>query len=456
MESKINIKRNKLLYPFQKFLDCVVHVLFLILKSISPTKYKNQISDLENNNTISNIIGLTLFNAFGGFLLMLTNIKLANVLGAALYGIYSYYAAIGEVGINFVRYGRDKSMIRDLIQQPEQYNSLVSNTFVLSLVNLLAFSIVIFSLSGPLDIDISIASISIIIATCLISLDLQPVYESIRMMSWHSLYTILQRLFFLVLIWIPLIFTNNASLTYIGLSLLFTWCLILFIQYKEVISQLNIKISEAVSFTTLIRLYKSNFLIALSCILGVAFGPLIRLILKNYVDETAVGLYAACFQIFLLSKFILTQISRVGNPMMAEAGKKGCSKERRRVFIKKYIVIMFIGAIPFVIPMIFFPGLIVDFCFTEEYYEIRNYVPLFGVYLLAMAVGNVYEQFLISMRADKIYFGIYVSCSILTIISSLVLIPYYGVLGGVYAFVIPNVLARLLYFCFGEYIITSK
>lgn len=445
MDRTINIKKNYLLYPFQLALTGVVHMLLAACRYIAPEKYKEKLLALENNETLINIIGLTIFNALGGFLLMITNIKLANVLGAAIYGIFSYYVAIGEVGINFVRYGRDKSMIRDLIQQPEKYDSLVANTFALNGANLFIFTIIICLFSKQLDVPVNFACISIIAATCLVSLDLQPIYESIKLMSWHSLYTILQRLLNLLLIWLPLLFLKNISLNYIGIALILSWGIVLIIQYKEVITQLCIKIKGNVSAKSLYHLYKSNFLIALSCMMGVAFGPLIRLILKNYVDDVAVGLYAACFQIFLISKFILTQIARVGNPMMAEAGKNDCSKESRIKFVKKYILIMLIGSIPFALPLIFCSGIITDLCFVDEYYEIRSYLPLFGFYTLVMSVGTVFEQFLISMRKDKTYFTIYVGCSILTVIMAFALIPLYHTLGGIIAFIIPNIIARVLY-----------
>lgn len=455
MERKIDLHKNKLLYPFQVLLGKIVHYGFWIIKFIVPQKFKQRFLDLETNTTLNNIIGLTLFNAFGGFLLMLTNIKLANVLGAALFGIYSYYAAIGEVGINFVRYGRDKSMTRDLIQKPEEFNGLIANTFVLNISNLILFTVLIAVFSGLLDVPISFSSFAIIIATCLISLDLQPVYESLRLMSWHSLYNIIQRLLLLFLIWVPLLIIDSINLNYLGVSLLISWLFVLFIQYKEVIGQLGIRIRNQVSSSSIIALYKNNFLIAMSCMMGVAFGPLIRMILKNSLDDTAVGLYAASFQIFLISKFILTQIARVGNPMMAEAGKEECKNSDRIAFIRKYILIMLIGILPFVIPMLTLSGIITDVCFTDEYYEIRHYIPLFGICLFAMAIGNVYEQFLISMRKDRLYFSIYIGCAVLTVVAALILIPYYGVLGGVLAYVVPTIIARVLYFAFGIRILHS-
>lgn len=78
---------------------------------------------------LHNVVGLAFFNALGGLCVMVTQIKLANYLGASVYGIYSYCLAIGEVGSVFVRYGRSKTMVRDLIQYPEKRDALVVSTF---------------------------------------------------------------------------------------------------------------------------------------------------------------------------------------------------------------------------------------------------------------------------------------------------------------------------------------
>lgn len=455
MISRLDLKHNKLLYPFQRFLIFFIHLFIVLVAAIVPQKYKTRIKHIESNSVLINVIGLTLFSALGGLLLMLTNIKLANVLGAAVYGLFSYYTAIGEVGINFVRYGRDKSMTRDLIQQPHKFNGLVSNTFVLSVINLICFMLGIAVFSSQLDVPFEFSSFLIIFATCLVSLDLQPVYESLKLMSWHSLYTILQRLIFLMLIWTPIAFACRVSLDYLSITLFLSWGVVLFIQYKEVITQLKIDMHRDVTRASIISLYKDNFLIAASSMLGVAFGPFIRLILKNNVDAAAVGLYSACFQLFLISKFVITQIARVGNPMMAETGKTECPKSQRILFVKKYLAIMIAGSLPFALPLIFCSGLITDTCFISEYYDIRYYIPMFGVYTIIMSIGLVFEQFLISMRKDRVYFSIYAGCSILTILLSIVLIPKFKLLGGIIAFILPNIIARVLYALSG-YIILFK
>ena len=423
-----------------------VHYFFKVIMPIVPLRYRNRVLHLEKSNTFNNIFGLTLFNAIGGIIVMLTNVKIANVLGASLYGLYSYYLAVGEVGQNFVRYGRNKTMTRDLIQNPSKFESLISNTLVLGLLNLSIYLLVVSLFSKPLDITLSIPAILLLISPCLGSIDFQPVYESLKQMSWHSMYLLIQKILFLVLLWGYLFLYEKPSLGYLGVVLFFSWFIIIVIEYWEIIVGFGIRINNSVSLSSIKGLYKENFLIALSCMTGVAFGPLIRLILKNYTDTQSVGIYSAGMQIFVISQFILHQISRVGNPMMAEAGKATCTISERKALCKKYMFLTLLSTLPFFIPLFFFPQLTTNLFFTEEYSDLSNYLPFFGIYLAALAIGVVYTQFLISMRKDRLYFIIYVSSALFTVVTAFLLIPSLGVLGAVIALCIPHSIGCLFYY----------
>lgn len=444
----INTRNNIFLYPIDRLLYKTVEFLFGIAGAILPPKISAKLQKYKANSTLYNVIGLSIFNALGGLLLMFTNVKLANVLGAAVFGLYSYYLAIGEVGANFVRYGRHKTMVRDLIQKPKKRDSLIAHTFVLGCLNLLIYIVIILLFHKPLDVDLTLTCLLLCISPCLISVDFQPVYESLRLMSWHSIYYLIQKFIFLSLLWCTLIIWGKITLAKISVYLFISWIFILLVQYQEIISELNIKIFSNIKLANLWALYKENFLIALSCMFGVAFGPLIRLVLKNYVDASAVGIYAAGMQIYILSQFLMHQVGRVGNPTMAEAGKSDCGIDKRRRLVKQYVFIMLIASIPFAVPMFIIPKTIVSLFFTAEYAQLSSYLPILGIYLIAISIGVVFTQFLISMRQDKTYFMLYASASIATILFAFMLIPLYGVLGAYLTLCLPHSFVCILYFVF--------
>ena len=446
MERILNKRQNRILYPLQSLMGYAVHILILVIRPLVPQKYRDQLYKIENNKTFNNVIGLTVFNALGGLLLMLTNVKIANVLGAEIYGIYSYYLAIGEVGSNFVRYGRNKTMTRDLIQKPAIFNSLISNTLALGTINLIVFLAGVFFFRNSLDVETSFTAFLLIIAPCIGSLDFISVYESLKEMSWHSIYYFIQRMFFLVAVWLSIFFASRLSMNYLSIMLFLSWMIILAMQFREVIIGFGIKVWKEISWNNIGNLYKTNFVIALSCLTGVAFGPVIRFILNQYAESSVVGVYSAGMQIFLISQFLMHQVSRIGNPMMAEAGKEGVDSSKRRRLCNKYFSIMLITVVPFAIPLILFPHFITNLCFTEEYSELGKYLPIFAIYLLALSLGIVYTQFLISMRKDKVYFVIYISSAMATLLASVVLIPSYSLLGAILALCIPHSIGCLFYY----------
>ena len=372
----INKKDNKLLYFLDSALDRFVILVIAIARIFVPRRYMLKFDKLtEHKDMFHNVLGLAFFNTLGGVCIMATQVKLANYLGASVYGIYSYCLAIGEVGALFVRYGRNKTMVRDLIQFPEKRNSLVVSTFVLSLINLALFLVVTFACHKPLDIEINWTYFLLILSPCFASLTLGPVYESLRLMSWSSIYGLLHKFGFLAAIWVLFLMQFQVSLLAIGVIAVVTYLIVILMEYYEIGTQLHIHFLKMVSLKELRKLYKDNFVIFLSCVTGVAFGPLLRLILNNYADSKSVGIYAAGLQIYHICLFLNTQISRVGNPMMAEAGRRDCPITKRRRLVFRYSAIMLATSIPFALPMLFCPNFITGVLFTEDYSPLANYLP---------------------------------------------------------------------------------
>lgn len=445
----INKKDNKLLYFIDTGLDKFVMHLITIARFFVPGKFKKKFDKLtEHKDMLHNVVGLAFFNALGGVCVMATQVKLANYLGASVYGIYSYCLAIGEIGAMFVRYGRNKTMVRDLIQYPEKRDSLVVSTLFLSLINLAIFMIVTFACHKPLDIEVNWTYFLLILSPCFAPLSLGPVYECLRMMSWNSIYALLQKFGFLVIIWILFFANVPVSLFSIGVIVVGTWLVVVLMEYYEVGTQLHIHFIQKVRLKEIWALYKDNFAIFMSCVTGVAFGPLLRLILNNYADSMSVGIYAAGLQIYNICLFLNTQISRVGNPMMAEAGKEGTSVQKRRTLVSRYVAIMLATSLPFALPMLLCPGLITNLLFTDEYAPLANYLPILAIYMLAMTVGVVFMQYMISMRLDKTYFAIYATTAVVTLIVAYWWVPLWGIMGAFLALCVPHSIGCLLYMLF--------
>lgn len=442
--NRINIESNKLIFPIYQGIEWLFDKIFAIFLKIVPATIRGLIETLSKSKATHNALGLILLNSLGGLLLLVTQIKMANVLGPSIYGIYAYCLAIGEVGANFVRYGRQKTMLRDLVQHPERQNFLISNTFMLSLVNLLIFLCVVSLFHSQLDIPLSPTYMLLILSPCLISLDLQMVYESFNLISWHTIYNFLQKLLFLIPIWIA-IACFKVPLWLIAVASCLSWFIVLTLQYREITSNLNLKICQNVNFKSILSLYKENFLIALACCFEIAFAPLIRLVLNHYADSGAVGIFSAGLQIYSIALFLLMQIARVGNPRMARIGREDVPMSQRKLFLRHYLCAMIACISPFSFALLFFPNMLSSLFFSPEYAVISSMLPILGLYLLLYAIGSVFIQFLIAHRKDKTYFTIFLSSAIATVAFTFLVVPSYGIMGATLALCVPHGVACIAY-----------
>lgn len=106
---------------------------------------------------------------------------------------------------------------------------------------------------------------------------------------------------------------------------------------------------------------------------------------------------------------------------------------------------MFFCVCPFAVPMLLCPKWIVSTLFIEEYAEISQALPVYAAYLFVSALGVVFNQFLISVRADSIYLYLYSFSAMVSLGIAFLMIPVYGFIGGVWAYCISDGLASVLY-----------
>lgn len=445
----IKRENNKFLFYIDRLLILFVDFIVSILYYIVPSKYKERFNNITKKSDIFyNVVGLTFFNAIGGLCVMATQVKLANYLGAASYGTYAYCLAIGEVGAMIVRYGRDKTMLRDLVQYPQKTEAIIVGTFWMAVINLVLFLSVVLLMHTEFDITVNVATILLILSPCLISFDPSPVYEQLRMMGWHSIYMLLQKFCFLIIIWVLFWIGYDIRLITLGVIMIITWLFIIVCQFKEISKGLEINYMKLIKLRELLYSYKNNFSVFLSCAFGIAFGPILNLMLKTYSDSKAVGIYAAGLQIYNICWFLNTQISRVGKPMMAEAGKKNINVNRRRILVRNYLIIMIASSSIFAIPLFCFPNILVDTLYRDDYSTLSNYLPIMGMYLMCAAIGVVFEQFLISLRMDKTYFFIYILSALCTILCAFYMLPRFGTFGAFFALCVPRSIGYLCYAVF--------
>ena len=101
----------------------------------------------------------------------LTRVKLANMLGKHDFGLLAYGLALGTFGSVSVRFGMDRTLVRDLVHNRDRFEELVAGSVLLRGI------ILVFILSGILlwkilclpSNDLSWAVLAIFMSTCIMS-----------------------------------------------------------------------------------------------------------------------------------------------------------------------------------------------------------------------------------------------------------------------------------------------
>jgi len=411
--------------------------LWLRLKSLLFSQRRN----------LQNLSALVVFNFLAAGLFFITQVKIANVIGREQFGLLAYGIALGMYGQTIVRYGMNRTLVRDLIHYPNRFAELVMASLLLRgvLLGLAVTGLLIWKLVWQ-PADLTWAIIIVIVAYSLKALDLQPVYDAWHRMGRHAIYNMIQRGLYFALIWgIILANPQRLTLAWIGFALLMMEVFYLFLQQRWAGRRIDWSWGNSDRNSVIGELIKGNSWIWLASIVALSFGSLNQIILKHYCGSGKLGGYAASWQIVAAAMLLLTQVSRIGNPATAGVTRPENNGCKRKAFLLKYSFVMAATALPIVIPSVLFPEWIMKTIFNPEYASSAAILRVLGIYLMVFSLGCVGSQYIVSARMEKTYFASVILGGCLSIILCFILIPKWSGLGAALALLISHGSAMGLY-----------
>ena len=188
---------------------------------------------LSQKRNLQNLSALVVFNFLAAGLFFVTQVKIANVIGKENFGNLAYAMALGMYGQAIVRYGMDRTLVRDLIHYPHRFAELIAGSLLLrsGIQVLVIVGLLIWKFALDASGTLSWGLMAVVVAYSLKSLDLQPVYDAWLKMGRHAAYNLIQRvLYFLFILMIILWSPNNLSIAWIGFGLLATEIFYLLLQ----------------------------------------------------------------------------------------------------------------------------------------------------------------------------------------------------------------------------------
>lgn len=402
---------------------------------------------ISQKKHIQNLSVLVFVNFLIAGLGFLTRVKIANTLGREGFGLFAYALALGSYGAVIVRFGLDRTFVRDLIHYPRRFGQLVAGSLVLR--GLLLVVVILALVSWKLTFassELSWGVIAVVVGTSLMALDLQAVYDSWQKMSRHAVYNLVQRCCYYALIWaVILFFPGKLSIGLIGGGTMASVALYLFMQQRWAFKRIEFYKAQESLAKVAIKLGLANLMVWAAAIGCLSFGVLNQLVLKSFRGTAALGGYAATWQIVAITMLLLNQVARIGKPATARITREGTDRNTRRRFLVKYSAVMFAVASPIAISALFCPGLILKTLFRPEYASEAGTLRILGIYIMCFPLGLVASQYVIAARMEKVYFASVVVGGVLSVLFCLFLIPKLGGMGAAISLLIGHGISMGLY-----------
>lgn len=409
---------------------------------------KIKIFSSSHRHNLGNLFFLVVANFLAAALSWFTQVTLANTLGKEMFGQVAFGFLLGTYGQVIIRFGLDRTLVRDLLHHPERFGAIVSASLYLRyfLAILFLFFLLLYKLFIPFAV-INWGVIFIAVAFAALSLDLQAVYDAWQKMRRHTSYFFLQKIIYLLLIWsVIILFPKRLSIACIGVSLLVSVTLYLFLQHQWAIRRLQVQFTGIRElFYDVILLARENFLVWLAALGGLIVVALNQPVLIHYAGFNELGGYAAAWQIMMVGNLFLEQIARIGRPAMARKCLSHISYKERVHFILKYFAVMLGVVLPLATGMIAFSTPIFNLVFKPEYASAASTLSIFGWYLLLYALGIVASQYILSVHLEKTYFLSVALGAVMSIFLCFILIPKYGSIGAALSLLLSHGTTMLIY-----------
>jgi len=417
----------------------------LLKPDLSGRFWKVVISQKKHVQNLSVLVCVNFLVAGLGFI---TKVKIANTLGKADFGLFAYGLAIASYGGAIIRFGLNRTLVRDLIHFPKRHGQIVASSLLLRgfMFLVVTLALLIWKFFSPAVSDLTWGVVLLVFGQSMLGLELKAVYDSWGKMGRHAVYNFIQRCVYFVAVWLMIILSpKSLSVFWLGIFTIATVTFYMILQCKWAFNRIDFgRISRSIFGATL-ALARGNLIIWFSTLGCLSFGIINQIILKLYEGKESLGGYAAAWQIITIAMLFLNQVARIGNPATARITKPDIKKTNRIKFLIKYSTIMFLVVFPVCLATIIFPEMIFRLIYKPEYASAAGALRIMGIYTMIYSLGFVASQYIVSARMEKVYFTSVIIGGILSISLCLFLIPKLGGMGAAISLLIAHGISMGLY-----------
>ena len=365
---------------------------------------------------------------------LVVGIWVARYLGPSKYGVLSYAQSFVGLFSAIATLGLDGIVVRELVKYPEKEKELLGTAFILKLFGAVLTLIVIYIAIHFTSNDVYTNRLIFIIASAVIfqSFNVIDMYFQAKVMSKYAVFANSFSLLLSSFVKIMLII-NDAPLIAFAWAVLFDSFVMVsgyiywYFKVKKEFFLRKIKFNLELAKSLL----KDSWPLILSGMVIAMYMRIDQVMIKEMLDNKAVGNYAAAVRLSEAWYFIPMVISSSLFPAIINAKKQ--SEELYYARLQRLYDLMVWLAIAIALPMTFLSDWVVNLLYGSQYSEAGSVLKIHIWAGLVVALGLVRGRWIISENLQK-YTPIYlVTGLIVNIVLNYYFIQIYGIKGAAYA-----------------------
>jgi O-antigen/teichoic acid export membrane protein len=359
-------------------------------------------------------------------------IFVVRYLGPKDFGLYSYVISFAWLFASFSSLGLESISTREVVKYPDRKDEINGTVFFLRL----AGGIVAFVLTG---VTLAIIGEETYTSVLILIFSASFIFQAFTAIEYYfrglvkakyNAYALFVSVIIssslkviFILLKAPLIyFVMAASFEFVVLAI----GLVIVYRYNK-LSIFSWKYSKKLATSLL----KDSWPLALSGVVVMIYMRIDQVMIKNMMDEEAVGYYAAAVRLCEAWYFIPVTLCNAIFPAIVNAKNVGLDFYNNRMQ-KLYDLLTWL-AIGIAIPVTIFSSLIIQILFGNEF---ASAAPVLTIYIwagVAVFLGVASSQYLINENFTKLSFFRTSVGMVLNVILNFILIPLYGILGSAIA-----------------------
>ncbi len=366
----------------------------------------------------------------------------ARYLGPSNYGILNYGASLVTLFTSISQLGLENVIIKELIEKRSENGKIIGTAMVMRLISsalsIICIAIIVLILK-PND---SVILLVTILQSFALAFQIYEILDFWFQSNLNSKYVSIAKAiaYVVVAVYKILLLIFGKSVEWFAISTTLDYLLILSIMllmYKRNKGQkLNVSFDYGKS------LFKQSYHFIISGLMITLYMQMDKIMIGNYINQNAVGLYSAATTISTMWGFIPTAIINSMRPVIIEA-----SKESEKLYLKRqrllYAITFWMG-IFFALAITIFSNIIINILYGKEYQGATIALMISAWYPTFAYLGTARTPWIVINNKNK-YSKKYVFWGAITnFLLNMLLIPKMGINGAAVATLICQFIVAIV------------